>query len=58
MKVMVHYPVTPDDCRELQEKVAKVHAAAVLRSITKLPCTKKDKLDLLDAVIKQVRVNT
>ena len=54
MKVIVYYPKNPKDILVLQKKVAAVHAEAVLRHIDKLPCPKKQKLKLLDAVIRHL----
>ena len=51
MKVIVH-PKSPDDIRILQKKAANLHAEAVLRFISKLPCSKEEKLRLLNAVTK------
>ena len=55
MKVIVSHPNNPDDILALQKKAAAAHAEAVLQYVGKLPCSKEDKLKLLDAVIERTR---
>ena len=55
MKVIVRHPQNPDDIRILQKKTAALHAEAVLRFISKLPCSKAEKLKLLNAIIETVQ---
>ena len=50
MKVIVHPPRTPEGLRDLQKRVAVVHAEAVLKYITKLPCPKEQKMQLVASV--------
>ena len=49
--VVVHYPtIAKSKCEA--ERVASVHADMVSQSIKKLNCSNKQKMQLLDAVIK------
>ena len=50
--MVVHAPTTPDGKRELTKRVSSAHAAAVLRHIQGLNLSNKQKLALIDAVIK------
>lgn len=50
MKVIVHPPTSPEGIRDLQKRVAGVHAEAVLKYIAKLPCPKEQKMQLLNSV--------
>ncbi len=50
MKVIVHPPRTPEGLRDLQKKVAIVHAEAVLKYLTKLPCPKEQKIELVSSI--------
>lgn len=52
MDIVVHYPKDPDRLRELQQKVAVVHAEAVVRRIQSIPCPKQQKEELLRSIIK------
>ncbi len=55
MDIVVHYPKDPDRLRELQQKVAAVHAEAVVRRIQSIPCPKQQKEELLKSIIKNAR---
>lgn len=46
----MHYPKTEQGWRELQKRIASVHAEAVEQYLSKLPCPKEQKLALLKAV--------
>ena len=50
MKVIMHYPKTEKAWRELQKRIATVHAETVEQYLNKLPCPKEQKLALLKAV--------
>ena len=52
INVIVHYPKTPEGKLELAQRVASVHADAVLRHIQKLNCPSKQKVELIDALIR------
>ena len=54
MKIIVHAPKNPESVCELQRRVAVVHAEAVLKYIAKLPCPKKQKLQLLSSIQKSI----
>ena len=55
INVIVYYPKTEEGREELSRRVALVHADAVNRRLKELTCPKKQKLELLDAVIDAVR---
>ncbi len=52
MNIIMHYPESPDDIRELEKRVAEAHAQAVIQKIKSMPCPKSQKERLLDAVLK------
>ena len=55
MDIFVHYPKKPNDLRDLQKKVAAVHAEAVVRRIQSIPCPKEQKEKLLQEIINDAR---
>jgi hypothetical protein len=50
LNVIVHLPKNPEGLLDLQKRVAAVHAEAVLKYITKLPCPKEQKLELVSSI--------
>ena len=56
MKVIVHYPETPEKQALFDARVAKFHAEYVVRYIEKLNCSTAQKLKLLDAIAQTVSV--
>ena len=52
MNIVVHYPKSEQDMKELQEKVASVHAGAVLRHLQNLTCPEAQKLKLYNEIKK------
>ena len=55
INIVVHYPTTEDGWRELQHRMAIVHADAVLNSISKLKCPTSQKEKLLLAIIDDAK---
>lgn len=55
INIVVHYPTTEEGQRELRRRVAIVHADAVLNSISKLKCSDREKLRLLNAIIRDAK---
>lgn len=55
LKVIVHPPRTPEGLRDLQKRVAIVHAEAVLKYLTKLPCPKEQKMQLVASIQNSVK---
>lgn len=55
INVIVYYPKTEEGREELSRRVALVHADAVNQRLKELNCPEKQKLELLDAVIRTVR---
>ena len=54
LKIIVHYPETPEKQAEFDARVAKFHAEYVVQYIEKLNCPTDQKLKLLDAVAKTI----
>ena len=52
LQITVHYPQSDDVLREL---AAKIHADTLCRIVQDLPCSDAQKLQLLDAVIHDLR---
>lgn len=55
INLIVHYPTTEEGWRELKQRVASVHADAVINSISKLNCPIRQKIKLLDAIIEDAK---
>lgn len=55
MKVIIHYPRTPEGQRDLAARVAQAHADLVARTVAHLDCPIEQKKQLLDAVIADSR---
>lgn len=55
MKVIMHYPDTPEKQEELAHQVAKCHAKSVITCINTLPCTYKEKLNLIEKIIRETK---
>jgi hypothetical protein len=58
IRVIVHYPKTEDGKRELATQAAGVHADVVQQTIQKLNCSSKQKMMLLDEIIKTASIPT
>ena len=54
IKVIVHYPETPEKQVQFDARVAKFHAEYVAQYIEKLSCSTEQKLKLLDAVAQTI----
>ena len=54
MKIIVHYPETPEKQAQFDVRVAKFHAEYVAQYIEKLNCPTDQKLKLLDAVAQTI----
>ena len=54
MKIIVHYPETPEKQALFDARVAKFHAEYVAQYIEKLNCPTDQKLKLLDAVAQTI----
>lgn len=55
MEIVVHYPTDQTKCTELAQRVAKLHADAVLHHIQKLSCPNNQKAELLEAILTEKR---
>ena len=55
INIVVHYPTTEEGQRELRRRVAIVRADAMLNSILKLKCSDREKLRLLNAIIRDAK---
>ena len=54
IKIIVHYPETPEQQARLEARVAKYHAEYVAQYIEKLNCPIEQKLKLLEAVTQTI----
>lgn len=57
IQVVVYYPKTEQENKELAKRVADVHADFVISTINKLNCSTKQKLELVQAVIDSRKNN-
>jgi hypothetical protein len=55
MEVFIHYPSTPEGLKKLHHEAAVLHAQYVSSRIRKLPCSKEQKLQLVDAIIQKIK---
>lgn len=51
MLCVMHYPSTEQGKKELSQRVAQVHATAVIRHLVKHPCSTTQKKQVLKAVV-------
>ena len=58
IKIIVHYPETPEKQAEFDARVAKFHAEYVAQYIEKLNCPTEQKLKLIDAVANTILEGT
>ena len=54
LKIIVHYPNTPEKKELFDARVAKFHSEYVLQYIEKLDCPTEQKIKLIDAVAQTV----
>ena len=54
IKIIVHYPETPEKQAQFDARVAKFHAEYVVQYIEKLSCPTEQKLKLIDAVANTI----
>ncbi len=54
MKIIVHYPETPEKMALFEKRVAKFHAEYVADYIEKLQCPTWQKLKLIDAIADSI----
>ena len=50
MGVILHYPATPENQKELSKKVAAVHAQMVVEQIRSMSCPAEQKAELVEAI--------
>lgn len=55
MEVFIHLPKTPEGKAELVKELAVFHAEHAQKMIRSLPCPMDQKLEILDAVVKDAR---
>ena len=53
--IVVHKPAEPEGQRKPMELTATTHASAVLSHIRNMNCSSKQRLSLIDAVIKSAK---
>jgi hypothetical protein len=58
MRIFVHYPKNPEDIRQLELTMAKVHAESILWNIQNLICPQSQKNKLLDCILQELALNT
>lgn len=54
MNIIFHYPKEQNDRDILSDEIAEIHAKAVTTYLNQLPCTKEQKIKLLEAIIDSV----
>ncbi|MBR3381911.1 MAG: hypothetical protein IKG85_02585 [Clostridia bacterium] len=55
INVIVYLPKTPEGKLELEERIAQVHADAVVRGISVLDCTTEQKLQLFNSIVRNAK---
>ena len=54
LKIIIHYPQTPEKQAQFDARVAKFHAEYVAQYIEKLNCPTAQKLRLIDAIVQTI----
>ena len=57
MKIIVHPPTSLEGLRDLQKKVAIIHAEAIVKYITKLSCPKEQKMQLFISIQNALKIS-
>ncbi len=55
MRIILHIPKNKEKLNELSNKVAKIYGSAVKHKVENLKCSKKQKIKLLDEIIKSYK---
>lgn len=55
MKIIMHYPDTPEKQEELAYQVAICHAKSIINYINTLPCTYEEKMSLIEKIIRETK---
>ena len=55
MEIFIYGPKTAEAQAQLDKRVAVFHAQYVASRIKKLPCSKQQKLALVDVTVKKIR---
>ena len=53
MKIIVHWPSDQIAAEELARRIATIHAESVLHNIQQQPISRKDRIKLLETILKQ-----
>ncbi|CCQ95965.1 hypothetical protein CULT_340008 [[Clostridium] ultunense Esp] len=54
MNIIVHLPKTKEDYKKLEEIITEMHSEFIINQINNLPCSCKDKVEILEAIIRKV----
>lgn len=54
MQVILHMPSNTKDKKKLQKNLAEIHAEGILSYINKMPCSKEQKLQILNGIINDI----
>lgn len=54
MEIFIHYPESEEGKRLLEHRVAVFHAQYVASRIRRLPCSKEQKLKLVDEIVRKL----
>ncbi|MBO4562125.1 MAG: hypothetical protein J5772_00775 [Clostridia bacterium] len=55
INVIVYLPETAEGQREIERRIARVHADAVVKGVDGLDCTTEQKLQLFDSIIRSTK---
>lgn len=51
MQIIVHYPSNENDKSEISQILAELHSKNVFEKVQSLPCSKSEKLQLINKII-------
>lgn len=54
LNIIVHLPKTEEDCKKLEGIITEIHSEFIINQINNLPYSRKDKVEILEAVIRKI----
>lgn len=57
MQIRVHFPVTEEGCKMLQERVSELHAKYIVAYVQKLNCSGDEKARILEYIVSKASRN-
>ena len=58
IEIIVHIPKSPENLKKLKLLTAKIHSQYIAYSINQLSCPLEQKCQLIDAIVRQFRMES